>query len=186
MDSIATAFWKRPYHAITIDYGQKAARAEIQAAAQICNYLGMQHHLISVDCSSLGSGDMNNSAHLPIAPVTEWWPFRNQLLITLACMKGVTLGITQLIVGSVKKDSSHADGTKEFYQSISKLTEFQEGNISIQYPAIELNTTDLIRKSEIPLSLLLWAHSCHTSNEPCLYCNGCKKYLFTLQDLGID
>ena len=34
MDSICLAWWKRPESAITIDYGQLAASAEIAAAAQ--------------------------------------------------------------------------------------------------------------------------------------------------------
>lgn len=32
MDSISVAFWKRPEIAISIDYGQRAAEAEITAA----------------------------------------------------------------------------------------------------------------------------------------------------------
>ena len=30
MDSIALAYWKKPAHSITIDYGQKAANAEMK------------------------------------------------------------------------------------------------------------------------------------------------------------
>ena len=32
MDSIAIAWWKRPDIALTLDYGQQAANAEIKAA----------------------------------------------------------------------------------------------------------------------------------------------------------
>lgn len=186
MDSIALAYWKRPGHSITIDYGQKPAKAEIHAATQVSNFLGMEHHIVRVDCAQLGSGDMVGTNPLAVAPITEWWPYRNQLLVTLACMKGIILGITELLVGSISTDTSHKDGSKEFYKYISELIKYQEGKIDITVPAIELTTTELIKKSKLPTSLLLWAHSCHTSNEPCMHCNGCKKYLFTLQSLGID
>lgn len=186
MDSICLAYWKKPKYAFTINYGQKSAKSEIQAASQISKALGIEHHIISINCSKLGSGDLSNSAPLEIAPISEWWPYRNQLLITFACMKGVALKINKLYVGSVLTDGAHIDGTKEFYSNISKLIELQEGNISISVPAIDISTTDLIKKSQIPYSLLLWAHSCHTSNEPCMNCNGCKKYLYILQQLGID
>lgn len=186
MDSIALAYWKKPKYSFTIDYGQKPAKAEIQAASQVSKVLGIEHHIITIDCSTLGSGDMNGSKPLDIAPITEWWPYRNQLLITFACMKGVVLKMDNLFVGSVLSDGAHADGTKEFYKSASDLIKLQEGNISISVPAIDMNTVDLIKVSNVPLSILLWAHSCHTSNEPCMHCNGCKKYLYTLQQLGVD
>lgn len=186
MDSIALAYWKNPGHSITIDYGQKAAKAEIRAAQQISKQLDIKHHIIKVDCSALGSGDMNGSKPLKISPITEWWPYRNQLLVTLACMKAVSLGIKELIVGSVSSDGAHKDGTKNFYEYLSKLMEYQEGKIKINCPAIEMNTVELIKKANLPQSLLYWAHSCHTANQPCMKCNGCKKYLYTLQMLGLD
>lgn len=39
MDSIALAYWLRPEVAITLDYGQKAAEAEIAAAARVAQLL---------------------------------------------------------------------------------------------------------------------------------------------------
>lgn len=56
MDSSCLAWWLKPQVAITIDYGQKAAKAEIDASSLICSTLGIEHHLIKVDCRSLGSG----------------------------------------------------------------------------------------------------------------------------------
>ena len=186
MDSIALAYLKRPKYAFTLDYGQKAALAEINAARQVSKELSIDHHIIRGDCGSLGSGDMSSKPSISMSPVSEWWPYRNQLLVTLACMKGVVLGINELIVGSVKTDDAHKDGTMEFYSYLSTLVQYQEGAIKISCPAIDLTTIELIRKSKLPESLLLWAHSCHTSNEPCMNCNGCKKYLFTLQSLNLD
>lgn len=186
MDSIALAYWRKPSYSFTLNYGQRAALAEIQAAAQVSNFLGIEHHIIEVDCSKLGSGDMSGTEPLSVSPISEWWPFRNQLLVTLACMKGVELGINELLVGSVKTDSSHKDGTAEFYSRLSSLMSFQEGNIIVSCPSIEMTTKELIEESGIPESILLWAHSCHTSNSPCMNCNGCSKYLSTLQELGLD
>ena len=186
MDSIAVAYWKKPQYAFTINYGQAPALAEIHAAEQVTKSLGIEHYIINVDCSELGSGDLTNSKPLSIAPIPEWYPFRNQLLITLASMKGVSIGMNELIVGSVATDDVHKDGTPTFYEKISDLMYYQEGNIRISYPAINISTVELINKIALPHPLLLWAHSCHKSNEPCLNCNGCKKYLLVLQQLGLD
>ena len=187
MDSIAIAYWKKPDIAITIDYGQKCAAAEIRSAAFVAEELNMQHHVIHVDCSSLGSGCLHGTEPLPIAPMREWWPYRNQLLVTLACMKEISFGVKTIYVGSIKQDGDrHKDGTQEFYNRLSSLIEYQEGGIKIEMPAAELNTTDIIKKYKVPLYLILHSHSCHTSNIPCLECPGCIKNYKVRQELGIE
>ena len=184
MDSIALAYWLKPDIAITIDYGQAAAETEIRNSAVVAHELGLDHHIIQIDCSSLGSGDLINGSAIDVSPSTEWWPYRNQLLISLACMKGISLGLTELMVGSVKSDGFHKDGTIGFFERMSALMEYQEGNIKISCPSIHLSTVGLIKLSGIPRSLLLWAHSCHKSNIPCCNCRGCNKYRQTLTELN--
>src|SRR5438552_1313960 len=115
MDSVALAYWKRPTHAYTVDYGQAAFQGEYRAAAAIAKALGIEHHSIHADCSSLGSGDMSGKVASKHAPVSEWWPYRNQLVVTLTAMRALDDGIEELMVGSVRSDSSHVDGTPEFY-----------------------------------------------------------------------
>jgi 7-cyano-7-deazaguanine synthase len=64
MDSVAIVWWKGPDIAITIDYGQVPAEAEIRAACAVASTLGIEHHIIHCDLASLGSGDMAGSAPL--------------------------------------------------------------------------------------------------------------------------
>jgi 7-cyano-7-deazaguanine synthase len=186
IDSVALAFWKRPQTAYTIDYGQRPAKTEIRVASQICKSLDIEHHIISVDCSSLGSGDLSENKALKIAPSSEWWPFRNQLLITLACMRGATEDLSELMIGSVKTDGFHKDGTSDFFQRINELVHYQEGGITVTCPSVSLTSKGLVEISKIPLELLLWAHSCHTSNIPCGFCSGCLKYLLVREELNIE
>lgn len=185
MDSIALAYWLRPEIAITLDYGQKAAEAEIAAATRVAEHLGMEHFVLRIDCSSLGSGDLVGSKPISDAPITEWWPYRNQMLVTMALMKAIQLGVCELMVGSVKTDAQHMDGTPEFYEQLSKLVSMQEGNIKVTAPAIGMTTVELVKKAGIPVNLLMYAHSCHTSNRPCGKCHGCNKYLYVKEQLGI-
>lgn len=185
MDSIALAYWLRPEVAITLDYGQRAAEAEIAAATRVARILGMEHYVLRIDCSSLGSGDLVGSKPISDAPVTEWWPYRNQMLVTLALMKAIQLGVGELMVGSVKTDAQHLDGTPEFYEQLSKLVSMQEGEIKVTAPAIGLTTVELVQKAGIPDRILMYAHSCHTSNFPCGRCHGCNKYMYVKDQLGI-
>ena len=175
LDSMAIAYWKRPELAFTVDYGQVCAEAEIRAARRVADALGMEHHIIRVDCSELGSGLLSGKKAIDGSPVEEWWPYRNQLLVTLACMKGIGLGLKKLYVGSIRTDNIHKDGTREFYDRLNSLMEYQEGGLQIGMPAAELDTYQLVEVSGMPKEAMLWSHSCHTSNTPCMKCSGCLK-----------
>ena len=186
MDSLSLAWWKRPDIAFTFDYGQLAAEAEIAASKAICKRLCIQHYVDRVDCRAFGSGDMAGTDANRLAPATDWWPFRNQLLITLAAMRAVSLGVSSLWLGTVKTDNCHGDGTADFIDAINRLTSCQKGGLQIAAPAIALSTQDLIRLSELPPGVLAWAHSCHTANVACGCCRGCNKYFEVFADLGYD
>ncbi len=184
MDSISLAWWRRPDFAFTIDYGQLAGQAEIAASSAICKRLGLVHHVLSIDVRALGSGDMAGTAPSAFAPATDWWPYRNQFLITIVAMKAVALGITELMVGTVASDGSHRDGTLEFVHKADALLACQEGELRVHAPAIQMSTVELIRKSGIPMSELAWAHSCHKANVACGNCRGCNKYFEVLHELA--
>lgn len=186
MDSLAIAWWKRPDFAFTVDYGQLAAEGEIAAARAICKRLNIDHHVLRVDCRSLGSGDMAGTEADAFAPASDWWPYRNQLLVTLVAMRAITLSASELWIGTVRSDSSHRDGTQEFIDSLSAAMSCQEGGITLRAPAISLSTAELILRSEIPSDCLAWAHSCHKANVACGHCRGCNKYFEVFQTLGYD
>jgi 7-cyano-7-deazaguanine synthase len=177
MDSLALAWWVRPEIGITLDYGQLAAEAEVSASKAICKRLEIQHYVVSIDCRAVGSGDMAGAQADAHAPASDWWPYRNQMLVTLAAMKAISLGVTTLYLGTVKSDGSHRDGTPEFIGAISRLMALQEGGMTVEAPAIELGTAELVRKAGVPRDMLAWAHSCHKSNVACGRCRGCNKYL---------
>lgn len=187
MDSVAIAWWKRPDLAITVDYGQKAAGAEKLAAGQVCRELGIAHEVISVDCSSLGSGDMAHTAPDAHATTSDWWPYRNQLLVTLASMRAISCDVKVLHIGTVKSDGeSHLDGTPRFVELVDGLMQYQEGGLRIVAPAIGMTTAELVRLAEVPPGLLAWSHSCHKANVSCGECRGCYKYLATYAELGAE
>jgi 7-cyano-7-deazaguanine synthase len=184
IDSIALAYWKRPDFAFTVNYGQSPAVAEQEASMKVCEALGIEHIIIDADCSKLGSGDLLKSEALSIAPSSEWWPYRNQLLVTLACMKAIQLNVTNVLVGSVSSDGFHKDGTATFYSLLNSLVQFQEGSLVIEAPAVELSSVDLVLNSGVVPEILYYAHSCHKENIPCSHCRGCYKYIDVIQKLN--
>jgi 7-cyano-7-deazaguanine synthase len=184
MDSTALAWGIRPDLAITIDYGQRSARGEIRAASAVCAVLNINQRLVQTDCRALGSGDMAGTAPHLLAPVTEWWPFRNQLLITLAAAVAVQEGLIKITFGAVSSDRSHADGRLGFFKSMRQLLRLQEGGLEIEVPAISDTSVSLCRKVAVPLEILAWSHSCHVSDYACGVCRGCLKHRETMRELG--
>ena len=182
MDSVAIAYWKRPKYGITVDYGQKPASGEVRAAVAVCAALNIQHKVIRADISALGSGDLSGKSPSRIAPAREWWPYRNQFLLTVAGMKCQLLGATEIMIGTLGTDNFHADGTCGFVRSMNALFEQQEGTLRVTAPAIELDAVELVRSSGIPFRLLAWSHSCHVAETACGYCRGCKKHYETMKE----
>ena len=186
MDSVALAYWLHPDFAYTVDYGQLAAEGEIRAASMVARELGISHRVLRVDCRSLGSGDMAGTAPSADAPVSEWWPFRNQLILTIVAGKALEDGVGELMMGSVKTDGSHADGRAEFFALADALFTFQEGGLRISAPALTYDAVELVRRSGIPRGLLAWSHSCHIAPHACGRCRGCVKHAETMKALGFD
>lgn len=184
LDSTALAYMCKPDIAFNINYGQRAAEAEKQAAKAVCDVVGIELVTINVDCSELGSGDLTGKSAIDLAPKSDWWPFRNQLLITLCAMKAVEFRCLKLLIGTVKSDQYHADGTPDFIININQLMSIQEGGVKVEAPAINMTAVELIKSSCIPFELLAWSHSCHKANVPCTNCRGCNKHYSTLNELG--
>lgn len=189
-DSIALAAWLRPAACLTIDYGQRPVEGEIRAAAAVSGALGLPWHSFRVDLTPVGSGllhgdDKASETALVNSPSPEWWPYRNQLLVSLAAAWALPRGFDQIVVGSVKPDGDrHLDGTAGFYTRIDDVVAYQEGGIRVFAPATDMTTVDLVNTSGVTDDVLGYAHSCHIATYSCGACPGCRKHEEVLATSG--
>jgi len=174
LDSSTLAYTHDPDLAVTVDYGQVFAAAEIDASAQIAAELSIPHEVIDVDCGNLGAGTMADGDVSVEGQPSEWWPYRNQLVITLVAMEAIQRDADRLLVGAVAGEE-HADCQPKFFELIDSLISYQEGNLTVKAPAINQTTEELVRQAHPPKSLLGWTHSCTASNTACGECGSCKK-----------
>lgn len=177
VDSIALAWWLRPTLAVTVNYGQRPFNGEVRAASAVCDALRIDHRVVAVDASRYGSGDLSERAALAVAPVSEWWPYRNQFIATISAMATIDEGVETLAFGTVASDAQHVDGSAAFIEALDRLTSIQEGTMHVVAPAIRLSSLELIAVSGVPLDILRFAHSCHEAAFACGDCRGCNKYL---------
>jgi 7-cyano-7-deazaguanine synthase len=189
LDSTAIAAMLRPERCLCIDYGQLAAKAEHQAAQQVAQELNLPFTHLHIPAGAVTAGIMSPSGS--VAPTLEgtapeWWPFRNQLLITLAAAWGVTRGFDEILLGTVASDGArHADGTSEFRIAMNRLLSVQEGKLHVSAPAANFTTAELLIQSGVSERILSWTHSCHRANLPCANCPGCVKRAEALQVAGL-
>lgn len=184
MDSAALAWALRPDISLTVDYGQLAARGEIRASASICKAVGLHHEILRIDCSSLGSGELASKDSLSVAPLAEWWPYRNQLLISFAAAFALKEGLSIVVIGTVSGDQDYADGRPDFVEAMGRLLSIQEGEIRLEAPGIEHTTVSLCQHYAVPYEILLRTFSCQKSEYSCGNCQGCRKRQACLNELG--
>lgn len=182
LDSSTLAANFRPDICLTVDYGQRPAAGEIRASATIAGALGLRHEILRVDLSALGSGDMAGQDASKLASGPEWWPYRNQMLVTLAAMRYVADGLTEIVIGAVGTDT-HADGKAPFLDAIDRALSAQEGGVRVRAPARDTDPVELLRRSSLPRKLLGLTFSCHSGPYSCGQCRGCIKRLSTIEAL---
>lgn len=187
VDSTALAAICRPEQMLFIDYGQRPAEAEQRAATQIARLLGLSLTTLNLDLRPLGGGLLLNEQARPDAPSPEWWPYRNQFLVTAGAAIALQRGLSQVLIGTVLGDGDrHADGTAAFYAALNELLRLQEGNMSVAAPGIDRTTEELVAASGLGADVLGWTVSCHRSNLPCGDCPGCWKRARVLRAAGIQ
>jgi 7-cyano-7-deazaguanine synthase len=175
IDSLCLACVFRPQLCLTVDYGQRVAPAEIDASGNICSRLNLRHHVARVDVADLGAGIMAGGEQRFPGAAPEWWPFRNQFLITVAAMVALKNGLAEILIGTVRSDRRHKDGSRRFLNQMDKTLRQQEGNIRLIAPARHWSSEELVDECEPSLDLLGMSFSCHRSIFPCGQCRGCRK-----------
>lgn len=177
VESTCLAAMMKPDLAVTINYGQVCARGEIHAAKHIASLIGMPHRVINAPLGHLGAGEMTGVPSVAADPVPEHWPFRNQMLLTVAAMALAGNGLRELIIGTVLTDREHDDGTPEFLNAMERVFQTQLTDFKLNAPGKNISTDELVHKSGVDRNLLALTFSCHRAEVACGRCRGCHKTL---------
>jgi 7-cyano-7-deazaguanine synthase len=175
IESTCLAYALRPRICLTIDYGQVVAKSEISASKNICAALRLSHMAVKIDLRKFATGIMAGKQQSFPGGVPEWWPFRNQILISIAAIVSFKKSDAEIIIGTVKSDRRHKDGRRKFLATMDKLLQYQEGSIRLRAPASQMSSEELLDWAKPPLSLLGLTFSCHRSIYSCGQCRGCWK-----------
>ncbi|MBV9869365.1 MAG: 7-cyano-7-deazaguanine synthase [Frankiaceae bacterium] len=130
---------------------------------------------IRIDLRLLGAGSLASSAPSPHGAHPEFWPYRNQFLVSVAAARALQVGADLVMAGSVSTDDRHVDGSAAFYRQADQLVAMQEGGIHVRAPAVDMTAEALVTLAKPSDEVLSWTHSCHTGSIACGSCGGCIK-----------
>jgi len=176
-------------YAITFDYGQKH-RKEIQFAGfQLINYDTIEQHKILdiqffkkiANTSSLTNNNIK-VAHtkdvLGDAQPVNYVPFRNMMMLSIACSYAESVGAETVYHGSALVDSQagYWDGSAEFLEQINHLTALNRKNrIKIEAPLINLSKKEIIRLGLDNGVRFEETWTCYEGKDKaCGYCTACS------------
>ena len=184
IESTCLALLHRPDLLLTINYGQICADGEARASSYIATELNLRHEILCAPLNALGAGDLAGRKPAVSSEATDNWPFRNQMLITLAAMRYEREGLEEIMIGTVASDKDHPDGSPRFIDAISHSINAQNSKIKVVAPALHMTTRQLVESSKISFDLLGWTFSCHRADVACGQCRGCNKSFDLFNAIG--
>lgn len=182
IESTCLAWQERPDRLLFVDYGQVSAPGEERASKAIAAELQLPLDIVRSDLRAIGAGALAGKSAVGGGPV-EFWPLRNQLLITIAVMTYFA-GVREIIIGTVRSDAHHADGRAPFRRAMQRLLQTQL-DCKLVAPAAKISSRTLIDRSQVPHELLGWSFSCYLGEWACGACSGCRKHDDLKAGLGL-
>lgn len=186
--------------ALTFNYGQKSAEAEIEAAKAISRYYNIKHEVIVLDwLKNITKTALVSDLEIPVKGFESnksaedvWVPNRNGLFLNIAAAFCDSYGYNHIIYGANKEEAGKfPDNTEEFRAQITEC--FKTSTLvqpKVVAPLINYSKSDIVKiavQDSIPLELV---RSCYNSGmkhcgqcESCYYLkkalllNKCDKYI---------
>jgi 7-cyano-7-deazaguanine synthase len=204
--ALAETLTRRPVLLVlTFDYGQRAARREIAAAAVIAAHYGLTHRILSLPWLSELLPDALNAACAPEAGQSlesenesetldrnalfdvrrVWVPNRNGLFLNIAACFAEALHAETVVFGAnAEEGESFPDNTPAFRDRLNAALAFSTlSGVTVETPVGHLHKNAIVargRELNVPFQLI-W--SCYEGTEtPCNQCPSCLRLNAALTD----
>lgn len=191
--------------ALTFDYGQKAAKKEIEHAAKLAAHLNVPHKVLSlpwfkdfnkssllVDSETVPTGDkvdiQSHEQSLQTAK-SVWVPNRNGIFLNIGAAFAEALGAQIVIPGfNAEEASTFPDNSEAFMKELTRSLSFSTANhVQVECYTVKLQKTEIVKKGmalNMPWNLL-WP--CYFSKEKwCGECESCLRSKRAFAAAGVD
>ena len=210
LDSTVNAFEAKKHHheivlALTFNYGQRAAKKEIERSSQIAAYLGVPHKVLDlpwfkdfnkssllVESQEVPTGDSVKIEDLATSTETArsvWVPNRNGIFLNIAAAYAEALGADAVTPGfNAEEAVTFPDNSKEYLEAATKSLWFSTSNhVTVGCYTAHLKKTDMVRLGQglkIPWNLI-WP--CYFSGDKwCGQCESCQRSKRAFASANVD
>ena len=129
-----------PLQALFIDYGQRAAKLERQAAESACARVGIE--LVAFDLAGVGEQFRNvqqRKAHIPL-------PHRNLVALALGLSYATTLESARLYLAANREDTSAYASSSHLFLAQFRVLAGVLGNVQLLTPLVGLSKAEIINR----------------------------------------
>ena len=185
---------KKEINVITINYGQKTWKKELENVKKLCEIYNVKQLKI-IDNTWLGEmgGSAITDENISLKSVNDdkiYVPFRNTVILSVCVAWAETINCDLIYTGSIDGNSEDIcpDNTPKYYKLLNDLVEeATKKNIKIIAPLIDLNKKEVLATAlelGVPLQ---YTWSCVTSDKyPCGKCFSCDDRKMAFDSLGLD
>jgi 7-cyano-7-deazaguanine synthase len=193
--------------ALTFDYGQIAAKREIEASRRISKYYGVKHEVIKFDwlkknsstaliiplrCARSNKGKKDKIPGLNVPPgkgaEIVWVPNRNGVMINIAAAMAEALGYKKIVIGTNAEEGSFfSDNTADFIKAVNRALGYSaRGNVKVISFTGRFKKREIIRRGFALNAPLRYLWSCYRGGrELCLKCHSCGYLVRSLKAEGV-
>ncbi|MGQ9535705.1 MAG: 7-cyano-7-deazaguanine synthase [Actinomycetota bacterium] len=190
--------------ALTVDYGQRAARKEVEKAAALCRSYGVRHEIIQARWVSRysddalttpgkevprpGARDLENPARRESAARAVWVPNRNGLLANIGACVAEALGIPYLVMGlNADEGSAFPDNSPGFVREMNRALGYStRARVRLRSFTLHWDKREILSAALrlwLPLELI-WP--CYNGGDLwCGKCESCLRFRRAAEVLGI-
>lgn len=183
--------------AVTVDYGQRAAKAEVRAARRLCEHYGVPHRVLRQEwLGELGGSSLTDqgsavpaiaSVDLDTIAVTAgtaravWVPNRNGVLIHAAAAIAERMGADAVVVGFNREEATtFPDNSRAYLEAVTLALSYSTANqVKVISYTVDMDKKEIVRTLDVGLSRpfpwdLIW--SCYQGGDyPCGECESCRR-----------
>jgi len=189
--------------ALTCDYGQRAARREIEAARAMCRKLGVPHEVVDLPwlgriCRTALTRPGEELPHPEAAELDEpekaqetarrvWVPNRNGVFVNVAAAYAEALGADTVVCGfNAEEGATFPDNSAEFVEAASGALRLATlSQVRVWSPTQALSKREIVEKGRALGAPLECIWSCYEGGpEHCFQCESCKRLRRALEASG--
>lgn len=196
---------EEPLLALTFDYGQKAAKKEIEHSVKLAEYLKIPHKVLSlpwfkdfnkssllVDSETVPTGNaVNIQSHEQSLQTAKsvWVPNRNGIFLNIGAAFAEALGAQIVIPGfNAEEATTFPDNSEAFMKELTTSLSYSTANhVQVECFTVKLQKVDIVKKG-MSLNMpwhLLWP--CYFSKEKwCGECESCLRSKRAFAAAGVD